>query len=161
MNALWVETCTCCMLYMYFKETSLISHASLESSNKESINIMIVFEIWQQPGACPVLWISPNSWVAHRTTHGGKLGCPSRSCLFSKSSLAQIQVFWNSSICLYEIKRKNLFKSTCPTGSFTCPGPSGSGKRRALPSQFLGCPNYFDLSLKDICFLVINTKLAC
>ena len=34
MNALRVETC---MLYMYFKETSLISHASLESSNKESI----------------------------------------------------------------------------------------------------------------------------
>ena len=23
-----------------------------------------------------VLWISPNSWVAHRATHGGKLGCP-------------------------------------------------------------------------------------
>ena len=35
MNALRVETC---MLYMYFKETSLISHASLESWNKESIN---------------------------------------------------------------------------------------------------------------------------
>ena len=34
--------------------------------------------------------------------------------------------------CLYEIKRKNLFKSTCPTGSFTCPRLSGSGKRRAL-----------------------------
>ena len=36
---------------------------------------------------------------------------------------ARLQEFWNSSICLlYEIKRKNLFKSTCPTGSFTCPG---------------------------------------
>ena len=35
MNALRVETC---ILYMYFKETSLISHASLESWNKESIN---------------------------------------------------------------------------------------------------------------------------
>ena len=23
-----------------------------------------------------MLWISPNSWVAHRTTHGGKLGRP-------------------------------------------------------------------------------------
>ena len=34
MNALRVETC---ILYMYFKETSLISHASLESWNKESI----------------------------------------------------------------------------------------------------------------------------
>ena len=43
-----------------------------------------------------------------------------------------LQEFWNSLICLYEIKRKNLFKSTCLTGSFTCPGPSGSGKRRAL-----------------------------
>ena len=30
------------------------------------------------------------------------------------------------------IKRKNLFQFICPTGSFTCPGPSGSGKRRAL-----------------------------
>ena len=39
-----------------------------------------------------------------------------RACLFSKSSLARLQEFWNSSICLYEIKRKNLFKSTCPTG---------------------------------------------
>ena len=39
----------------------------------------------------------------------------------SKSSLALIQEFWNSSICLYEIKKKNLSKSTCPTGSFTCP----------------------------------------
>ena len=39
MNALRVETC---MLYMYFKETSLISHASLESSNKESINQSIL-----------------------------------------------------------------------------------------------------------------------
>ena len=38
MNALRVETC---MLYMYFKETSLISHASLESSNKESINQLV------------------------------------------------------------------------------------------------------------------------
>ena len=28
-----------------------------------------------------------------------------------------------------EIRRKNLFKSTCPTGSFTFPGPLGSGKR--------------------------------
>ena len=42
MNALQVETC---MLYMYFKETSLISHASLESSNKESINQKI--HVWQ------------------------------------------------------------------------------------------------------------------
>ena len=35
MNALRVKTC---MLYMYFKETSLISHASLESSINQSIN---------------------------------------------------------------------------------------------------------------------------
>ena len=55
-----------------------------------------------------------------------------RARLFSKSSLAWLQEFWNSSICLYEIKKKNLSKSTCPTGSFTCPGLSGSGKRRAL-----------------------------
>ena len=55
-----------------------------------------------------------------------------RARLFSKSSLARLQEFWNSSICLYEIKKKNLSKSTCLTGSFTCLGPSGSGKRRAL-----------------------------
>ena len=55
-----------------------------------------------------------------------------RAHLFSKSSLARLQGFWNSSICLYEIKKKNLSKSTCPTGSFTCHGPSGSGKWRAL-----------------------------
>ena len=55
-----------------------------------------------------------------------------RAWLFSKSSLARLKEFWNSLICLYETKRKNLFKSTCPTGSFTCPGPSGSEKRRAL-----------------------------
>ena len=28
------------------------------------------------------------------------------------------------------------------------------------PKSFFGCLNYFDWSLKDICFLVINTKLA-
>ena len=55
-----------------------------------------------------------------------------RACLFSKSSLARLQEFWNSPICLYEIKRKSLFKSTCPTGSFIWPGPSGNKKRRAL-----------------------------
>ena len=38
---------------------------------------------------------------------------------------------------LYEIKRKNLFKSTCPTGSFTCPGPLGHGKQRALGNVLL------------------------
>ena len=44
MNALRVETC---MLYMYFKETSLISHASLESSNKESINQLLLLDnLW-------------------------------------------------------------------------------------------------------------------
>ena len=55
-----------------------------------------------------------------------------RARLFSKSSLAWLQEFWNSSICLYDIKKKNMSKTTCPTGSFTCPGPSGSGKRQAL-----------------------------
>ena len=56
-----------------------------------------------------------------------------RARLFSKSSFARLQEIWNSSICLYEIMKKNLSKSTCLTGSFTCPGLSGSGKRRALP----------------------------
>ena len=30
-----------------------------------------------------MLWISPNSWVAHRTTHGGRLGIPNHFELFS------------------------------------------------------------------------------
>ena len=55
-----------------------------------------------------------------------------RAWLFSKSSLARLQEFWNSLICLYEIKRNNLFKSTCRTGSFTWPRPLGSGKWRTL-----------------------------
>ena len=62
--------------------------------------------------------------------------CPVEDFFFSKSALAQFQEFWNSSICLYEMKRKNLFKSTCPTGSFTCPGSPCSGKRRALPVRY-------------------------
>ena len=55
MNALQVETC---MLYMYFKETSLISHASLESSNKESINQSIMRKI--DPVSMSVTWPSFN-----------------------------------------------------------------------------------------------------
>ena len=55
-----------------------------------------------------------------------------RARLFSKSSLARPQEFWNSSIFLYEIKKKNQSKSTCLTGNFTCPRSSGSGKRWAL-----------------------------
>ena len=61
-----------------------------------------------------------------------------RACLFSKSSLARLQEFWNSSICLYEIKRKKSVQIHL-TGSFTCPGPSGSGKRRALCLAELLC----------------------
>ena len=53
MNALRVETC---MLYMYFKETSLISHASLESSNKESINQSIPFLV-EQPARAKVAMV--------------------------------------------------------------------------------------------------------
>ena len=30
-------------------------------------------------------------------------------------------------ICLYRIQKKILLKSTCLTGSNTCPGPSGNG----------------------------------
>ena len=33
--------------------------------------------------------------------------------------------------------------------------------KTVLPKSFLGCPNYFDLSLKEIVFLIINTKRAC
>ena len=45
-----------------------------------SISSALVMEILQsctKPSILckTVLWISPNSWVAHWTTHGGKLGC--------------------------------------------------------------------------------------
>ena len=36
-----------------------------------------------------VLWISPNSWVAHRTTHGGKLGRPNH-CLVARIILTYL-----------------------------------------------------------------------
>ena len=73
-----------------------------------------------------------SSILQQNFAHAMAWACFIRARLFSKSSLARLQEFWNSSICLYDIKKKNLSKSTCPTGGFTCPGPSGSGKRRAL-----------------------------
>ena len=124
---------------------------------------------------CHASWYTFSVWnkqkfmVAQWTTNGGRLGglvtigwsleamshehltifafcCRAR--LFSKSSLSRLQEFWNSLICLYEIKKKNLSKFMCRTGSFTCPGPSGSGKRRALcwchmsfNGKGLGSPN--------------------
>ena len=36
-----------------------------------------------------VLWISPNSWVAHRSTHGGKLGRPNH-CLVARIILTSL-----------------------------------------------------------------------
>ena len=87
----------------------------------------------------------------------------SRARPFSKSSLARLQEFWNSSICLYEIKETNLSKSTCPTGSFTWPGPSGSGKRRALMScgihlrAFSG--EMLMISLLDMSLKICNLRL--
>ena len=56
-----------------------------------------------------------------------------------KSSLARLQEFWNSSICLYEIKKKNLSKSTCPTGSFTALGCWAVGNGEPC-YRFLGLP---------------------
>ena len=58
----------------------------------------------------------------------------SRAPCFSKFSFAQLPEFDNSLIYLRRIKKRNWFKSTCPAGSFTCPGPSGIGKRWALSS---------------------------
>ena len=78
-----------------------------------------------------------------------------RACLFSKLLFAQLQESWNSSICLYEIKRKNLFKSTCPTGSFTCPGPSNFEKRGALGFSAI---NHYLVSLSWVCLKINNIK---
>ena len=33
--------------------------------------------------------------------------------------------------------------------------------KTGLPESFLGCQNYFGLSLKEIWFLVVNTSFAC
>ena len=79
MNALRVETC---MLYMYFKETSLISHASLESSNKESFNQSADY------------WLADYPELRRTTqpsTIGGPLGEP-RFCIFC--STAMVLVYW-------------------------------------------------------------------
>ena len=40
------------------------------------------------------------------------------------------------------------------------PSDHSCWKTRSSES-FFGCPNYFDIFLKDICFLIINTKFAC
>ena len=51
------------------------------------------------------------------------------------------------SALLYKIKKKNLLKSTCPTGIFTCPGLPGSGKLWTL--------------IPLLCHLSISTRQAC
>ena len=126
-----------CVLYIpgnsqeFFRETSYTSRTS-----------------------CWIQWCKmSDSWANFMSEEMGNLQ-RNRACLFSKSSLARLQESWNSSICLYEIKRKNLFKSICLTGSFSCAGPSSSGKWWALRNlnppgnevttirelgQYLGC----------------------
>ena len=92
------------------------------------------------------------------------LVCPCRARLFSKSSLAWLQEFWNSSICLHEIKKKNLSKSACLTGSFTYPGPTGSGRQRALPCKVQnewnktssGMPIILKVHLKPLCAFLMK-----
>ena len=67
-----------------------------------------------------------------------------RARLFSKSSLARLKEFWNFSICLYEIKKKNLSKSTCPTGSFTSQGRRAVGNGEPWPYCGASCSaNHF------------------
>ena len=87
-----------------------------------------------------VIYTTKLAWSRHDLSKVTWYDNKIRASLFSKSSFARLQEFWNSSICLYEIKRKNLSQSTCPTGSFTCPGPSGSGKRRALKIGMASTP---------------------
>ena len=95
MNALQVETC---MLYMYFKETSLISHASLESSNKESINqsinqghtvkqLSILTQIGRFRTVTPgrVLWWLWNDAQSLKQQRRGALMFPKVNCRISSS----------------------------------------------------------------------------
>ena len=72
MNALRVETC---MLYMYFKETSLISHASLESSNKESINQSINQSIFN-----PYIYDSGPCLSGGKLDQYNRCWCPGTLC---------------------------------------------------------------------------------
>ena len=59
-----------------------------------------------------------------------------------------------------------LFKNTCVSYNavdqpkFMGRPPDHPWWTTGSPESFLGCPNYFDLTLKDI-VLVINTKFAC
>ena len=83
---------------------------------------------YSKPGSYTGEWLS---WLSHWPQ--------GRAPFFSKFLLARPIEFCNSSICLinkHRIMKKNVLKSTCPTGSFACPGPMGSGKWWALPQ---GC----------------------
>ena len=74
-----------------------------------------------------VLWHSPVGtiiWMA-------------RASRFSKFSLTQLSDFLNCLICLYKIKIKNLFKSTCPTGCLLASGSQavGNGEPQLLKNK--------------------------
>ena len=117
------ELHTAVIIYLYFQ-----LQMSINSTYPDRYGSVILQHTLDFSSQIALSWISQDFTDDKFYSGSGNR----RACLFSKSSLARLQEFWNSSICFYEIKRKNLFKSTCPTGSFTCPGPSGSGKRRAL-----------------------------
>ena len=64
------------------------------------------------------------------------------------------------------IRKNGLSTKTLNIGAVDKPKFMGRPPDRTLwkagsPESFLGCQNYFDLSLKEICFLAINTKCVC
>ena len=62
-------------------------------------------------------------------------------------------------VFLWELWRK--LTSAVDKPKFMGRPPDHPFWKTGWPKSFLGWRNYFDISLKDICFLVINTKFAC
>ena len=91
---------------------------------------------WGWSTGC-LLWIQSLINVILMSMQYGKvhLGTP-----FSKIFTCPTPKILHPSICLYKIKMKNLLKSTCPAGSFTCPRLLlDNGKRWALvyPNKYV------------------------
>ena len=88
-------------------------------------------------GTCKflVLWISPNSWVAHRTTHGRKLGGPNH-CLVARIILTYllktfVLVINTKFACFLFNHVLTYWELGRPSGHF--------GAHVGLPDRVIGC----------------------
>ena len=75
-DLLFTKFLTWCTSFLYVLRSLHKSENKSERTDFETILFCILCGpiTWSMVNA--VLWISSNSWVAHQTTHGGKLGCP-------------------------------------------------------------------------------------